>query len=154
MATAPNTGAAAAIRRLPTNATQDRIFYDGICALCQGYIRFLVRRDRAGGKFRYAPLQGLTFAALVPPEQRQNLPDSMVVLAKDGRLLVRSEGVIHILRRLGGFWGIIARVIAVIPRPIRDGVYDFVARIRYHVFGKRENVCPVTPPELRSRFDD
>jgi predicted DCC family thiol-disulfide oxidoreductase YuxK len=89
-----------------------------------------------------------------PPEQRKILPDSMVVLANDGRLLVRSGGVIHILRRLGGFWGFLAGVIAVIPRPIRDAVYDIVARIRYHVFGKYENICPVTPPELRARFDD
>lgn len=154
MLTAPNTVSANVDRKNYAAGSADRIFYDGVCALCQGYIRFLIRRDRAGDKFRYAPLQGTTFEALVPPERRRNLPDSLVVLTNDGRLLIRSNGVIHILRRLGGFWGFIGGVISVIPRPIRDAVYDFVARIRYRIFGKRPNVCPVTPPDLRARFDD
>jgi predicted DCC family thiol-disulfide oxidoreductase YuxK len=154
MVTAPNTVSPGASHIDAAVRAADRIFYDGVCGLCQGYIRFLIRRDRAGDKFRYAPLQGTTFEALIPPERRSSLPDSLVVLTNDGRLLVRSDGVIHILRRLGGFWGVVAGAISVIPRPIRDAVYDFVARIRYRVFGKRKNVCPVTPPELRARFDD
>ena len=154
MATAPNTVSPGASQSGPAVRSADRIFYDGVCGLCQGYIRFLIKRDRAGDKFRYAPLQGTTFEALVPLERRRSLPDSLVVLTNDGRLLVRSDGVIHILRRLGGFWGVVAGAISVIPRPIRDAVYNFVARIRYRVFGKRKNVCPVTPPDLRARFDD
>jgi predicted DCC family thiol-disulfide oxidoreductase YuxK len=154
MVTAPNTVSPGASHSDPAVRAADRIFYDGVCGLCQGYIRFLVKRDRAGDKFRYAPLQGTTFEALVPPDRRRSLPDSLVVLTNDGRLLVRSDGVIHILRRLGGFWGVVAGAISVIPRPIRDAVYNFVARIRYRVFGKRKNVCPVTPPDLRARFDD
>jgi predicted DCC family thiol-disulfide oxidoreductase YuxK len=154
MATAPNTVSPGASHSDPALRPADRIFYDGVCGLCQGYIRFLIERDRAGDKFRYAPLQGATFEALVPPERRRSLPDSLVVLTNDGRLLVRSDGVIHILRRLGGFWGVVAGAISVIPRPIRDAVYNFIARSRYRVFGKRKNVCPVTPPDLRARFDD
>ncbi|HEY4740252.1 MAG TPA: DCC1-like thiol-disulfide oxidoreductase family protein [Candidatus Acidoferrales bacterium] len=154
MATAPNMVSANVDCKNYAAGSADRIFYDGVCGLCQGYIRFLNRRDRAGDKFRYAPLQGATFEALVPPERRRNLPDSLVVLTNDGRLLVRSAGVIHILRRLGGFWRFAGAAISIIPRVISDAVYDFVARIRYRVFGKRENVCPVTPPDLRARFDD
>ncbi len=154
MAIAPNTVSASVDRKNSAAGSADRIFYDGVCALCQGYIRFLIRRDRAGDKFRYAPLQGATFEALVPSEQRRNLPDSLIVLTNDGRLLIRSGGVIHILRRLSGFWGFVAGTISIIPRAIRDGVYNFVARIRYRVFGKCPNVCPVTPPDLRARFDD
>src|SRR5271170_1770659 len=99
MATASNTVSAGAGRTNSAVHSADRIFYDGVCGLCQGYIRFLIRRDRAGDKFRYAPLQGTTFEALVPPERRRSLPDSLVVLTNDGRLLIRSDGVIHILRR-------------------------------------------------------
>ncbi|MFZ0634959.1 MAG: DCC1-like thiol-disulfide oxidoreductase family protein [Candidatus Acidiferrales bacterium] len=132
----------------------ERIFYDGYCGLCQGYVRFLIARDKTGGKFRFAALQGATFEALVPAERRSGLPDSMVVLTSDGRLLIRSDGVIHILRRLGGIWKLIAGIIQVIPRGLRDAVYNGVARIRYRIFGRRDNVCPVTPPELRARFDD
>jgi predicted DCC family thiol-disulfide oxidoreductase YuxK len=132
----------------------ERIFYDGHCGLCHGAVRFVIARDPQGRLFRYAPLEGATFAALVPAERRAGLPDSVVVLTDDGRLLVRSDAFIHILRRLGGFWRVIGAIIAVIPRVIRDGVYNFIARVRYRIFGRRPEVCPVTPAELRARFDD
>ena len=46
-----------------------------------------------------------------------------------------------------------AAFMAVVPRPLRDVVYGFVARIRYRVFGRRDDLCPVVPPDLRARFD-
>ncbi len=46
-----------------------------------------------------------------------------------------------------------AAFMAVVPRPLRDVVYDFVARIRYRVFGRRDDLCPDVPPDLRARFD-
>lgn len=153
MATASNTSKPAGERNFSVAQTE-RIFYDGPCGLCQRFVRFVVQRDRAGTKFRFAPLQGPTFESLVPVERRAPLPDSMVVLTSDDRLLIRSDGVIHVLRRLGGFWKFIAVAIFIIPRPLRDAVYDFVIRIRYRIFGGVDNVCPVTPPELRARFDD
>ena len=135
-------------------AQTERIFYDGHCGLCQGFIQFVIPRDRAGDKFRFAPLQGTAFASLVPAERRAGLPNTMVTFTSDGRLLVRSDGVIHVLRRLGGIWEFIAAAISSIPRPIRDAVYNFVALVRYRIFGTRDNVCPIMPPELRARFDD
>jgi len=154
MATASNTAASAREEHRPSAAQTERIFYDGHCGLCQGFVRFVIPRDPAGGKFRFAPLQGSTFESLVPAERRAGLPDSMVVLTSDGALLVRSDAVIHVLRRLGGFWKFIAGAISIIPRPIRDATYNFIARVRYRIFGRRDNVCPVTPPELRARFDE
>jgi predicted DCC family thiol-disulfide oxidoreductase YuxK len=132
----------------------ERIFYDGHCGLCHGAVRFIIARDPQGRLFRYAALEGATFAALVPAERRANLPDSVVVLVDDGRLLTRSDAFIHILRGLGGFWRVLGAIIAVIPRAIRDGVYNFISRVRYRIFGRRPEVCPVAPPELRARFDD
>jgi predicted DCC family thiol-disulfide oxidoreductase YuxK len=154
MPTASNRSAPAAEQRKFPVAQTERIFYDGPCGLCQRFVRFVVQRDRAGTKFRFAPLQGPTFESVVPVERRAAVPDSMVVLTSDDRLLIRSNGVIHVLRRLGGFWKFIAVAISIIPRPLRDAVYDFIMRIRYRIFGRVDNVCPVTPPELRARFDD
>jgi predicted DCC family thiol-disulfide oxidoreductase YuxK len=154
MPTASNRSAPAADERKFPVAQTERIFYDGPCGLCQRFVRFVVQRDRAGAKFRFAPLDGPTFESVVPIERRAAVPDSMVVLTRDDRLLIRSEGVIHVLRRLGSFWKFIAVAISIIPRPIRDAVYDFIMRIRYRIFGRVDNVCPVTPPELRARFDD
>jgi predicted DCC family thiol-disulfide oxidoreductase YuxK len=129
------------------------MFYDGHCGLCHGAVRFVIGEDRAGTAFRFAPLQGATFQRLVPPAQRAELPDSVVVQTADGQLLVRSDAFLHILSKLGGGWNILANVLGVVPRGLRDLVYDFVARVRFRVFGRREDLCPVIPAELRRRFD-
>ena len=129
------------------------LFYDGHCALCHGTVKFVLKHDRSSGAFRFAPLQGSTFSSLVAPGERSSLPDSMVVRTEQGSLLVRSDALIHILRRLGGGWRLLGELIAVVPQGIRNRGYDFVARIRYRVFGRREDLCPVAPPAWRARFD-
>jgi predicted DCC family thiol-disulfide oxidoreductase YuxK len=129
------------------------LFYDGHCALCHRSVKFVLKHDRSGKLFRFAPLQGPTFEARVPAEKRAVLPDSVVVLTNDGALLVRSNAFLHVLRRLGGGWRSLAAVISVIPRAVRDAAYDFIARVRYRVFGTREDSCPVMAPDLRARFD-
>jgi predicted DCC family thiol-disulfide oxidoreductase YuxK len=129
------------------------LFYDGHCGLCHRAVKFVLKHDRSGQAFRFAPLQGPTFEARVPAERRDGLPDSIVVLTRDGRLLVRSKAFLHILRRLGGAWAGLASLFGVIPRSLLDRVYDVVARVRYRVFGQRDEVCPVVPKELQARFD-
>ena len=137
----------------PTEQATEYIFYDGHCGLCHRVVQFVLRHDRSGSAFRFAPLQGETFQARVPVDRREGLPDTFVVLARDASLLARSSAFIHILRRLGGGWKTLGAVLSVIPRAIRDLVYDFVARVRYGVFGRRNDLCPVVSPELRARFD-
>jgi predicted DCC family thiol-disulfide oxidoreductase YuxK len=133
--------------------TTEILFYDGHCGLCHRAVKFALKHDRSGNAFRFAPLQGPTFQARVPADRRASLPDSIVVLTESGELLVRSNAFLHILRRMGGGWRILAGMFAVIPRPLRDLIYDFVARVRYRIFGKRDELCPIVPPELRARFD-
>ena len=130
----------------------ETIFYDGHCGLCHRTVQFVLKRD-SRRTFRFAPLQGTTFEQRVPPALRSSLPDSVVVLTGDGRLLARSSAILHIFRRLGGGWRSLGAAMAIIPRPIRDAAYDFIARIRYSVFGRRSEICPVVPPDLRARFD-
>jgi predicted DCC family thiol-disulfide oxidoreductase YuxK len=137
----------------PAASQPEILFYDGHCALCHGAVKFVLKRDAAGSAFRFAPLGGETFAACVPEKARKRLPDSIVVFTREGELLVRSDAFVHILARLGGGWKLAAGMLRAIPRPLRDVIYDFVARIRYRVFGTRTDVCPVVAPELRSRFD-
>ncbi len=137
----------------PVAPNTEILFYDGHCGLCHGAVKFVLKHDRSENAFRFAPLQGTTFQSRVSVSQRANLPDSVVVLTDDGTLLMRSNAFVHILRRLGGGWRILAGVLAVIPRPLRDVVYDFIARIRYRVFGMRDDLCPIVPPDLRARFD-
>jgi predicted DCC family thiol-disulfide oxidoreductase YuxK len=133
--------------------TPEMLFYDGHCGLCHRAVKFVLKHDKTGKAFRFAPLQGETFSALVPASDRAILPDSVIVRTADGALLVRSAAFIHILRRLGGGWRALAAILAVVPRALRDAAYDFVARVRYRVFGRRDDVCPIVPAELRKRFD-
>ncbi|HEY9141173.1 MAG TPA: DCC1-like thiol-disulfide oxidoreductase family protein [Bryobacteraceae bacterium] len=129
------------------------VFYDGHCGLCHRAVKFVLTHDRSGTAFRFSPLQGETFQARVPVDRRGGVPDSMAVETHDGALLMRSDACVHVLRRLGGGWRIIAALVAVIPRPLRDGLYALLARIRNRVFGRRDDLCPSVPPELRGRFD-
>lgn len=137
---------------LNNRAERDLIFYDGTCGLCHGWVRFLLRRDRDGTRFRYAPLQGETWVARVPAERRGELPDSVVVRTAEGDLLMESRGVVHLLRRLGGGWKVVAGLLWVVPPPLRDLGYRAIAAVRYRLFRRPQELCPIVPVELRGRF--
>src|SRR3954453_5658830 len=96
----------------PAQAT-DMLFYDGHCGLCHNAVKFVVRHDRSGTAFRFAPLYGKTFETRIPVEQRRGLCDSMVVQTSQGLLLMRSDAWVHILRQLGGKWRALAAVLEV-----------------------------------------
>jgi len=129
------------------------LYYDGDCGLCHRAVRFVVARDPDGVAFRFAPLGGATFRARVPEARRASVPDSLVVERADGVLLFRSEGFAHVLERLGGVWELLGRALRRVPEPLRDAAYDFVARHRSRWFRAPTAQCPVTPPELRARFE-
>lgn len=130
------------------------VFYDGGCGLCHRTVRFAIARDRDGSRFRFAALGSEAFRRLVPEALRAGLPDSIVVLTPDGTLLARSAAVIHILERIGGPWRLQGRLLALVPQGIRDLGYNGIARVRHRLFGRPTDACPVTPPELRARFED
>jgi predicted DCC family thiol-disulfide oxidoreductase YuxK len=134
-------------------AAPERLFYDGTCALCHWAVRFVLARDPAGRAFRFAPLDSEAFRKAAPADVRASLPDSLVVETSDGRLLTRSAAVLRILERLGGPWRLLAGVSRLFPRALLDVLYDFVARVRYRVFGREREACPLIPKEQRSRFD-
>lgn len=131
----------------------ERLFYDGSCALCHWAVRFVLARDTEGRAFRFAPLESEAFRKVAPSEARASLPDSLVVETRAGELLTRSAAVIHVLGRLGAPWRLVASVARVFPRALLDALYDLVARVRYRVFGREPDACPVIPKQLRSRFD-
>lgn len=127
------------------------LFYDGGCGLCHGAVLFVLKRDKAA-VFRFAPLQGGTLLEQVPADIRETLPDSLVLREPDGRLFVRSSAVVALLGRLGPFWRSMGALLWVIPRPLRDLGYDWVAKVRHRLFKKPDDACPLVPEELRGRF--
>lgn len=132
---------------------QDKIivFYDGDCGLCHGFVLFVLTRDTEA-RFVFAPLQGETFQQLVSEEARANVPDSIVILTEKGELLIRSTGVVHVLRAIGGPWGVAGMLLQIAPRFLRDLGYRLVARVRKRIFKKPRDVCPIVPSDLRGRF--
>jgi predicted DCC family thiol-disulfide oxidoreductase YuxK len=126
------------------------LLYDGVCALCNGAVRFVLARDRAG-TVSFAPLQGETARALRAVHSELEAVDSMIWIDADGGVAVRSDAAIAIGRHLGGLWRAVAAAARLVPRPLRDRVYDWVAGVRDRVFGRYES-CPIPPARHRERF--
>lgn len=127
------------------------VLYDGVCNLCNGSVQFILRNDPRG-KFRFAALQSEVGATLLAgfgmPADRL---DTLVYL-RNGRLFTRSSAALHMARALRFPWPLLT-VLLVVPRPLRDTVYRWVARNRYRWFGKSDQ-CMVPSPDVRARFLD
>lgn len=128
------------------------IFYDGECGLCHRWVKRVLAAGPRAEHFVFAPLQGDFIGTRLSDDERQALPDSIVVQTEDGRVLTRSTAVLHVMRRLGGAAGVVARIGRLVPRPIRDLGYAGVARIRHHLFARPDEACPLMPPAMRARF--
>ena len=128
------------------------LLYDGVCALCNSSVRFILRHERPH-TLRFAPLQGESAHAILLRHPELAGTDSLVWVEEahgDERALVKSDAVLRVTSYLGGPWRLLLGL-AIVPRPVRDFFYDFVARHRYRWFGKHD-ACPIPPPEVRSRF--
>lgn len=122
------------------------ILFDGVCNLCNGAVQFVIKRDPKS-KFKFGTLQGKTANQVLGSQTIDT-----VVYVRNGVQLTKSTAALWIARDLGGVWAM-AYVLIIIPRFLRDGGYDLVAKIRYSVFGKRSE-CMVPTPEVSSRFVD
>jgi predicted DCC family thiol-disulfide oxidoreductase YuxK len=131
------------------------VFYDGGCGLCDRSVRWILRRDRAG-VFRFAPLQGETYAAVNSPSKPTDLATIVILDASrhasiPPRLLTRSDAVLAILARLPAPWPAFARLGRLVPRPFRDAAYRLVARHRLRLFGGPE-ACRLPTISERQRL--
>jgi len=123
--------------------------FDGVCNLCNGFVQFVIARDPAG-RFRFAPLQSDAARRLLGGRDApQEWPDS-IVLVEDGGVFTRSTAALRVARGLSFPWPLAYAFVGV-PRPLRDWVYDIVARNRHRWFGRRD-VCMLQTPELLARF--
>jgi len=133
------------------------VFYDGVCGLCNRIIQFLLKRDR-NDRLRFASLQS-EFAANVltrhgiDPKDLDTLHVVENYEEAGERVLNRSDAVLRATGELGGLWSLAAIAGSIIPRPLRDLFYRFVARNRYRVFGKSET-CMLPEPRHRAKFLD
>jgi predicted DCC family thiol-disulfide oxidoreductase YuxK len=125
------------------------ILFDGVCNLCNGFVQFVIRYDKKGN-FRFASLQS-DYAASLPGLEEGVVSELSTVVLQDGdRYYFKSTAALRIARMLG-FPFSLAYVFIILPVPLRDAIYDWVARNRYAWFGKRDE-CWLPTPELKSRF--
>lgn len=130
-------------------STRKVIFFDGVCGLCDHFITFMVEADREN-VLKFATQQGADFQSeemkkLVSPE----MGDSIFYLKGD-KIYSKSTAVLRALGDMGGVWKL-ALLFLIIPAPVRNYVYDIIAKNRYHFFGKHET-CRIPTPEERARF--
>lgn len=130
--------------------TQNILFFDGICHLCNASIDFLLSRDRRR-RLLFASLQGRNACERLSESDRSSL--DTVVLIENGRLWKKSSAILRALILLGGGWGFLGRILWWIPRPLRDLVYDFIARRRILWFGQRAT-CRLPTPAEKGRLLD
>ncbi|SIO04589.1 Predicted thiol-disulfide oxidoreductase YuxK, DCC family [Bradyrhizobium erythrophlei] len=125
----------------------DVILYDGVCVFCSRWIRYIATHD-VSRRFRFTAIQSdygtrLAQAFNIDP----NDPDTNAVI-HGGVAHFKSDGALTTLSLLPGWrW---VRALLLIPKPIRDAVYNLVARNRYRIFGKYDE-CFVPDAAMRAR---
>jgi predicted DCC family thiol-disulfide oxidoreductase YuxK len=133
-------------------ASHPLLLYDGVCVLCNGVVKFVVRHDKRA-EFRFAPLDSAVARELLATltDTREGVVLVTETLEPGQRIRHRSDAVSGALVILGGGWKLLGRLLAAVPRPLRELGYSVVARLRYRIFG-RYAACPIPEPNLRSRM--
>lgn len=138
----------------PNDLPARLLLYDGHCALCNGAVRALLRIDRRG-RIAFAPLHGSAARAILARHPALRGVDSLLYVRDAGRaaerVLVRSEAAIAAGEDAGGWTRGVAALARLVPRALRDAIYDRVARVRYQAFGRHDE-CPLPPASARDRF--
>jgi predicted DCC family thiol-disulfide oxidoreductase YuxK len=130
------------------------IVFDGVCVLCNGWVRFLLPRDHRR-RYRFAPMQGEAGRSLLAAHGLDpDDPVSFLLIEHDRmpapRISVDSLAVLRVVAGLGGVWRL-SSIARLVPRVLRDPLYRLIARNRYRWFGRYE-ACMVPATEDADRF--
>ena len=132
------------------NRHNDIILFDGVCRLCSGWVFFVMERDK-DARFMFASVQSAEGQELL---QWLGLPtdsyDTMVYI-HNGKAYYRSTAFLKIVPAFGWWWKTFAHLALLVPRMLRDWVYDRIALNRYVLFGRRQS-CLMPTPEINERF--
>ena len=108
------------------------VIFDGLCILCNKSLDLLMRLDK-NKVLRYTSLQGEYVKQLNVEEGFES-----IIFYEEGKLYYKSTAILRILRSLGGVW-VMTNIFYIIPRFMRDAIYDIIANYRYNIFGKMES---------------
>ncbi|WP_298257378.1 DCC1-like thiol-disulfide oxidoreductase family protein [uncultured Litoreibacter sp.] len=127
----------------------DVIVFDGLCVLCSGFLKFMLKHDRRQ-RFRFVVAQSELGEKLYSHLGLKSADYDSNVVIIDGRIYTKLDAFAAAMDALGGLWSA-AKLVRLLPRPVADWLYDRVARNRYAVFGKTE-ACLVPTPDIQDRF--
>ena len=130
-------------------ASDPVILFDGVCNLCNSSVQFVIKRDK-NGTYRFAALQSEAANKLLNNFQHHKMDLTTIILVQGNQLWTKSDAALRIAKKLSGAWPLLYAFI-VVPRFLRNAVYDWIARNRYQWFGKKDE-CMIPTPELRQRF--
>jgi len=129
--------------------TQPVILFDGVCNFCNGAVNFVIKRDRRS-RIRFATMQSDAARELLAPYHWPVDDMKSFLFIENGKLYDRSNAALRVCRYLRGGWPLCYGLI-IVPKFIRDGIYNWVARNRYKWFGQKDQ-CMVPTPDVRARF--
>ncbi|NCU32441.1 MAG: DUF393 domain-containing protein [Candidatus Moranbacteria bacterium] len=125
------------------------VIFDGVCNLCNKFVNIIIRRDKKG-IFQFSAI-GSEYSKSVEEKYEVSLVElDTVVLIENNNFFSKSTAVIKICRHLEFPYNLLV-VFNIVPKFIRDKIYDIIARNRYKVFGKKES-CMIPKPDVLSRF--
>jgi predicted DCC family thiol-disulfide oxidoreductase YuxK len=125
------------------------IVFDGVCNLCNSSVQFILKRDRKN-QFQFASLQGHFGQQVLRAQQLKQDQFNSFILMEGNIVYTRSTAVLRVMKHLGGAWALGYGFI-IIPKFLRDGLYNLIAKNRYKWFGRKEE-CWVPTPELQGKF--
>jgi predicted DCC family thiol-disulfide oxidoreductase YuxK len=117
------------------------VLFDGICNLCSASVRFITRHDK-NGKIQFASLQSEMAKQFLMNKAIYNTQVDSIIFISNEKFFFKSDAAIEIAKQLNGY-PYYLKYFQFIPRPIRDFVYDLIAKNRYRLFGK---TCSLQPP--------
>jgi len=125
------------------------ILFDGVCVLCNNFIVFVAKKDQKDN-FRFLPIQNKNIDQFVDIQKINIKELNSIVLISGDNLKYKSNAAIEILTNLNKIF-LFCKVFYVIPKIIRDIIYDFIAKNRYHFFGKVEN-CSIVKSKANNKI--
>lgn len=131
------------------NIPQPLLLFDGVCNLCNSSVQFVINKDKQN-KFTFASLQSDAVKEILLQFGETNLNLDSIILITDGEIYSKSSAILKASKLIGGFYSL-SIIFYIIPKFIRDKMYDFVAKNRYKWYGKRKS-CMIPTKELKSRF--
>lgn len=133
------------------NEEKKIILFDGVCNLCNSCVRFIIKHDKRN-QFLFGSLQGKAGQDYLQKFNLNATVFNSFILIENDKVFTRSKAVLQVVKHLGGIWKLLY-VFIILPKFIRDRMYDFVAKNRYKWFGKKEE-CLMPAAGLQSRFLD